>query len=152
MLSKFCIHYASKSGRPSSCHRTGKGQTSSQFPRRVVLKTVLIISQLHSSPVLVRSCLKSYMLGFSIMWTKNFWMSKLGLEKEEEPEIKLPTFAVPWRKQRNSRKTLLLLYWLHWSLWLCGSQQTVENSSRDGNTRPPYPSPVNSVCRSRSSS
>ena len=24
------------------------------------------------------------------------------------------------------------------SLWLCESQQTVENSSRDGNTRPPY--------------
>ena len=22
-------------------------------------------------------------------------------------------------------------------LWLCGSQQTVENSERDGNTRPP---------------
>ena len=33
------------------------------------------------------------MLGFSIMQTKNFLMSKLGLEKEEEPEIKLPTFA-----------------------------------------------------------
>ena len=29
-----------------------------------------------------------------------------------------------------------LLYWLHQSLWLCGSQQTVENSERDGNTRP----------------
>ena len=27
------------------------------------------------------------------MWTKNFQMFKLGLEKEEEPEIKLPTFA-----------------------------------------------------------
>ena len=26
-------------------------------------------------------------------WTKNFQMSKLGLEKEEELEIKLPTFA-----------------------------------------------------------
>ena len=25
---------------------------------------------------------------------------------------------------------------------LCGSQQTVENSSRDGNTRPSYLSPV----------
>ena len=35
------------------------------------------------------------------------------------------------------KKYLLLLYWLHQSLWLCGSQQTVENSSRDGNTRPP---------------
>ena len=32
-------------------------------------------------------------------------MSKLGLEKEEEPEIKLPTFAGSWRKLGNSRKT-----------------------------------------------
>ena len=32
-------------------------------------------------------------------------MSKLGLEKEEEPEIKLPTFVGSWRKLRNSRKT-----------------------------------------------
>lgn len=31
------------------------------------------------------------MLGFSIMETKNFQMSKLCLEKKEEPEIKLPT-------------------------------------------------------------
>ena len=41
----------------------------------------------------VRSCLKSCMLGFSIMQTKNFQMSNLDLEKEEEPEIKLPTFT-----------------------------------------------------------
>ena len=27
---------------------------------------------------------------------------------------------------------LFLLHWLHQSLWLCGSQLTVENSSRDG--------------------
>ena len=48
-------------------------------------------------------------------------------------------------------KHLLLLYWLCQSLWLCGSQQTVENS-RDGNTRPPYLPPEKSVCRSRSNS
>ena len=30
---------------------------------------------------------------------------KLGLEKAEEPEIKLPTFIRSWRKQGNSRKT-----------------------------------------------
>ena len=87
------IQYVSKSGRLSSGHRTGKGQFSSQFPRRMVLKNVLTIGQLHSSLMLVRLCLKSCMLGFSIMQTKNFLMSKLGLEKEEEPEIKLPTFA-----------------------------------------------------------
>ena len=37
-------------------------------------------------------------------------------------------------KARVSEKHLLLLYWLCQSLWVCGSQQTVENSSRDGNT------------------
>ena len=47
-------------------HRTGKGQSLSQFPRRLVAKNVLTIGQLHSSPMLVRSCLKSCMLGFSI--------------------------------------------------------------------------------------
>ena len=36
------------------------------------------------------------------------------------------------------------------SLWLCGSQQTVENSERDGNTRPPDLSPQKPVCRSKS--
>ena len=34
----------------------------------------------------------------------------------------------------------------------CGSQQTVENSSRDGNIRPPYVPPEKSVFRSRSNS
>ena len=32
-------------------------------------------------------------------------MSELGLEKTEEPEIKLPTFAGSERKQGNTRKT-----------------------------------------------
>ena len=49
-----------------------------------------------------------------------------------------------------SEKHLLILCWLHQSLRLCGSQQTVENSSRDGNTRPPYLPPEKSVYMSRS--
>ena len=32
-------------------------------------------------------------------------MFKLDLEKAEEPEIKLPTFAGSWKKQESSRKT-----------------------------------------------
>ena len=39
------------------------------------------------------------------MWTVNFQMFKLVLEKTEEPEIKLPTSAGSWKKQENSRKT-----------------------------------------------
>jgi len=32
-------------------------------------------------------------------------MFKLGLEKAEEPEIKLPIFTGSYRKEENSRKT-----------------------------------------------
>ena len=49
-------------------------------------------------------------------------------------------------------KHLFLLYWLCQSLWLCGSQETVENSERDGNTRPPDLPLEKSVCRSGSNS
>ena len=54
------------------------------------------------------------------------------------------------KSKRVPEKHLLMLYWLHQSLWLCGSQQTVENSLRDGNTRQLYLSLEKPVCRSRS--
>ena len=79
----------------SSGHRTGKGQSPPQFPRRAVLTNVQATGQLHSSAMLVRSYSKSCMLGFSIKCPKNLQTSKLGLEKTEEPEIKLPTFTGP---------------------------------------------------------
>ena len=110
MPSRFCFHYVSKFGRYSSGHRTGKGQFSSQFPRRVVPKNVLATGQSHSSPMLVRLCLKSCMLGFSIMQTKNFQMSKLGLEKEEELEIKLPTLGWIIEKAREFQKNIYLCF------------------------------------------
>ena len=39
------------------------------------------------------------------MWTTNFRMFKLVLEKAEEPEIKLPTSTGSWKEQETSRKT-----------------------------------------------
>ena len=88
--------------------------------------------------------------GFSNMWTMNFQMFKLVIEKAEEPEIKLPTSAGSSKNKRVPEKHLFLLYWLCQSLWLCGSQQTVENSKRDRNTRQPSLPPEKSVCRSKS--
>ena len=39
------------------------------------------------------------------MWTMNFQMFKLVLEKAEEPEIKVPTLTGSSKKQESSRKT-----------------------------------------------
>ena len=54
------------------------------------------------------------------------------------------------KSKRVSEKHLLLHYWLCQNLWLCGSQNTVENSSWDGHTRPADLPPEISVCRSGS--
>ena len=55
-------------------------------------------------------------------------------------------------KARVSEKHLFLPYWLCQSLWLWGSQYTVENSESDGNTRPLTLPLEKSVCRSGSNS
>ena len=60
---------------------------------------------LHSFHMLAKECSKFSKLGFNSTWTKNFQIFKLDLEKEEEPEIKLPTTAGSLKKQETSRKT-----------------------------------------------
>ena len=146
ILWKCCTRYASKFGKLSSGHRTGKGLFSSQSQRKAMSKNVQTTTQLHSSHTLAKKSSKFSKPGFNDMWTLIFQMFKLDLEKAEEPEIKLPTSVRSLKKQESSRKTLFLLNWLCQSLWLCGSQQTVENSSRDVNTWPPDLLSEKSVC------
>ena len=44
------------------------------------------------------------------MWTVNFQMFKLVLEKAEEPEIKLPTSAGSWKKAREFQKNIYFCF------------------------------------------
>ena len=86
-------------------------------------------------------------------------LSKLGLIVQEPRTSRCSSWI--WKLQRNQRsnyqhlldhrkskrfqnKHLLLHH------WQCRSQQTVENSEKDGNTRPPHVPPEKPVCRSRS--
>ena len=61
--------------------------------------TIVLIS--HASKVIF----KILQARFQQYMNENFQMYKLGFEKAEEPEIKLPTLVGFWRKQENSRKT-----------------------------------------------
>ena len=54
--------------------------------------TIALIS--HTSKVMLK-----ILQAFSNMWTMNFQMFKLVLEKAEEPEIKLPASAGSWKKE-----------------------------------------------------
>ena len=79
-------------------------------------------------------------------------MFELDLEKAEEPEIKLLTSAGSSKKQESSRKTSISALLTMPKAFDSGSQETVENSERDGNTRPPDLPLEKSVCRSGSNS
>ena len=105
MLWKCCTQYASKFGKLSSSHRTGKGQFSFQSQRKATPNNAQTITQLHSSHMLVKWCLKFSKPGFSNMWTVNFQIFKLVLEKAEEWDINLPTSTRSLKKQESSRKT-----------------------------------------------
>ena len=68
-------------------------------------------------------------------------MFKLDLEKAEEPEIKLPILVDSQKKQENSRKTFTEknIYFCFIDLaktFDCLNHNKLENSSRDGKTRP----------------
>ena len=112
MPSRCCIQYISKFGRPNSGHRIGK-------PIPILKKgnakecvnhwTITFIS--HASKVMLKishTRPKHYV-------NQEFYMAKLGLEKEEEQEIKLPTFAGSYRKQGNSRKKKIYLCFINYN-------------------------------------
>ena len=65
-------------------------------------------------------------------------MFKLDLEKAEEPEIKLPTSVGSSKKQESSRKNIYFCFIDYAKAFDCVDHNKLENSSRDGNTRPPY--------------
>ena len=85
------------------------------------------------------------------MWTMNFQMFKLVLEKAEEPEIKLPTSAGSLQKQ-EFQKNIYFCFIDYAKAFDCVDHNKLENSERDGNTRPPDLPLEKPICRSESNS
>ena len=104
MLWKCCTQYASKFGKLSSGHRTGKGQFSFQSQRKAMPKKRsnyhMIVCISHTSQVML-NILQARLQQFVSQELQAF---KLDLEKAEEPEIKLPTCTGSSKKQKNTRK------------------------------------------------
>ena len=78
-------------------------------------------------------------------------MYNLGLEKAEEPEMKLPTFLGSQRKQKNSRKistSALLTQSKTLTVWITTNWKILQEK----NARPPDLPLEKPVCRSGSNS
>ena len=150
VLWKCCTQYASKFGKVSSGHRTGKGQFSFQLQRKAMPKnapyrTNALIS--HASKVMLKI---------------------LQGRLQQYVNSELPDFQAGFRKGRGTRDQTANIHWIiekareFLKICFCFPDYTkafdfvdhnkLENSSRDGNTRPPDLPPERPVCRSKSNS
>ena len=78
-------------------------------------------------------------------------MFKLDLEKTQETEIKLPTLAGSSEKQ-EFQKNIYFCFIDYAKAFDCVDHNKLENSERDGNTRPPDLPLDKPICRSGSNS
>ena len=93
MLWKCYTQYASKFGKLSSGHRTGKGQVSFQSQRKAMPKNAQTTAQLHSSHTLVM---------FKILQAR----------LQQYVNCKLPDVQDGFRKGRGTRDQIANIHWI----------------------------------------
>ena len=110
MLWKCYTQYASKSGRLSHGHRTGKGQFSFQSQRRAIPNNVQTTTQLHSSHTLPKSSSKFSKPGFNSTWTKNFQDVQGGFRKGRGTRDQIANIHWIIEKAREFQKHIYLCF------------------------------------------
>ena len=108
--------------------------------------TIVLIS--HTSKVMLK-ILQAMLQRYMNQELSDF---QSGFRKGREIRDQIANICWITEKAREFQKTSTSALLTMSKPLLCGSQQTAENSSRDGNTRSPYLPPEKFVCRSRSNS
>ena len=104
MLGKCCPQYASKFGKPSSGHKTGKGQFSLQSQRKAMPKNAQTSAQMHSCHMLVNNAQNSPSQASAI---HKPWISRCSswFRKDRETRDQIANICWIIEKQESSRKT-----------------------------------------------
>ena len=149
---KCCTQYASKFGKLSNGHRTGKGQFSFQSLRKAMPKkcsnyhTIALIS--HASKVMLKilqARLQQYL-------NHEIPDVQAGFRKDRGTRVQIANIQWMFKKiKKVPGKNLFLLY------WLCQTFDCVDHNKlwkilKDGNTRTPDLPLEKFVCRSGSNS
>ena len=147
VLHSICQEY----GKHSSGHRTGKGQFSFQSQRKAMSKNAQTTAQLHSSH------------------TNKVMLKILQARLRQYMNRRLTYIQACFRKGRVTRDQIANICWIiktdvffqkiiyfcfidYAKAFDCVDHNKLENSERDGNTRPPDLPLEKSVCRSGSNS
>ena len=101
--------YASKFGKLSSGHRTGKGQFSFQSQRKANPKNVQTTAQLHSSYTHSKVMLKILQAKLQQFVNHELWNVQAGFRKGRGAWDQIASIIGSSKKQESSRKTSTLL-------------------------------------------
>ena len=126
-----------KFGKLGSGHRTGKGRFSFQSQRKAMPKNAQTIPQVHLSHMLkiLQARLQQYM-------NHELPDVQAGFRKGRGTRDQIANICWIIKKARGFQKNIYFCF-VDYAKALCGSEQTVENYERDGNTRPPDQPPEN---------
>ena len=149
MLWKCYTQYASKLGKLSSGHRTGKGQFSLQHKKGDAKEcsnycTIVLLS--HTSKVMLKilqARLQQY-VNCELVDVQAVFRKGRGT-RDQIANIHWIT-----EKARECQKNIFFCFLDYAKSFDCVDHKKLENSERDRNTRPPYLPPEKSVCNSRS--
>ena len=125
-------------GKLSSGHRTGKGQFSFiPIPKKGNTKecshyhTAALISPANKvMSKILQARLQQYV-------NRELPDVQAGFRKDRRTRDQIANFLWITEKAREFQKNIYCCFIDYTKVFDCGSQQTVGNSSRDGNTRPP---------------
>ena len=113
MLWKCCTQYASKFGKLSSSHRTGKGQFTFQSQRKGMPKNVQTTTQLHSSHMQQSNAQNSPNQALTVceLWTSrcSSWIYKRQRNQRSNCQHLLDHLKSTWCKELTPWKKTLML-------------------------------------------
>ena len=148
ILLKSCTQYASKFGKLSKGHRTGKGQFSLQSQKGQCQKMVKLPYNCTHFTCQKSNAQNSPREASTVCEQRtsrcSSWIQK---RQRNQREIKLPTSAGSSKKQ-EFQKNIYFCFIDYAKAFDCVDHNKLENSEIDGNTKPPDLPLEKSVCRS----
>ena len=151
----WCTQHASKFGKLSSGHWTGKSQFSFQYQRKAMPKNVQTTAQLHSTAVISRtSILMLKVLQARLQQYMNWELPDVqaGFRKGRGTRDQIANICWIIEKAREFQKNIYFCFIDYAKAFDCVDHNQLENSERDGNTRPPDLPLEKPICRSGSNS
>ena len=128
MLWKYCTQYASKFGKLSSGHRTGKGPFSFQSQRKEMPKNIQTTTQLHSSHTLGKVMLKILQARLQQYVNHELPDVHAGFRKGRRPRDQIANIHWIIEKAREFQKNIYFCFTDYTKVFDCVHHSKLENS------------------------